>query len=43
MKKLMYRCSGVVASALVFFATFGASINCWFTHYQPQVPKSLRK
>lgn len=43
MKKLMYRFSGLVVAALVLVGNLSASTNCWFSHYQPEVPQSLRK
>ncbi|MDD3890019.1 MAG: cyclic lactone autoinducer peptide [Syntrophomonadaceae bacterium] len=29
--------------ALMFVANFAASTTCWISHYQPEVPESLRK
>lgn len=43
MKKLFYRFSGVAIAALMIFANYGSSTMCYFSHYQPEVPKALRK
>ncbi|HEX3011848.1 MAG TPA: cyclic lactone autoinducer peptide [Syntrophomonadaceae bacterium] len=41
MKKLMYRFSGFLVIALSAVAQ--VSPQCWFFHYQSEVPTSLRK
>lgn len=43
MKKIMYKFSGLMIAALVAIGTIGATPTCWFLHYQPEVPETLRK
>ncbi len=43
MKKVMYRFSGLMVAAFLAIGTIGATPACWFLHYQPEVPESLRR
>ncbi|MEG6615085.1 cyclic lactone autoinducer peptide [Peptococcaceae bacterium 1198_IL3148] len=43
MKKLGYRLFGVMVAALMFVANIASASACIISHYQPEVPKSLRK
>lgn len=43
MKNISFRLFGVAAAVLVLFANIASASACIFGHYQPEVPKSLRK
>ena len=43
MKKIYYHLFGIAVASLMFLANIASSSACAFTHYQPEVPKSLRK
>jgi len=43
MKRFGYCLFGFCVAALLFLANISASMACALTHYQPEIPKSLRK
>lgn len=43
MKKLLGSMLGIAVFALTIVANVASASACWFGHYQPEVPQSLRK
>jgi cyclic lactone autoinducer peptide len=43
MRKVFYRLFGVLVTTLLFLATVTSASACLISHYQPEVPNSLRK
>ncbi len=43
MKKVFYSFLGIAVVALIFVANVASASACFFGHYQPEVPDSLRK
>jgi len=43
MKKIVARLIIFAATTLLLLANVAAASACWSTHYQPEVPESLRR
>lgn len=43
MKKTFYSILGIAVVVLIFVANVASVSACYFGHYQPEVPESLRK
>lgn len=43
MKNIGYRLFGFMVAALLFLASVTSASACLISHYQPEVPESLRK
>ncbi|PKM77281.1 MAG: hypothetical protein CVU90_08220 [Firmicutes bacterium HGW-Firmicutes-15] len=41
--KLQKFAMNALAVALVFIGGTGASLNCWFITYEPDIPESLKR
>lgn len=43
MKKIINKVSYLLVAGMIAMANVGVLPNCFFGHYQPEVPKSLRR